>query len=94
VLAVEQKLMKLVPKEEWTDTHHRLVFFGRYHCKAQRPQCDVCPLLDVCNYGKKRMKTGGDSKPKSRTPNRGTPTDGPPNGRTRNGSTGKRMGSQ
>ncbi len=56
VLEVEKKLMKRVPKEEWTITHHRLIFFGRYHCKAQNPQCEVCPLLDVCREGKKRMK--------------------------------------
>lgn len=56
VFEVEKKLMKLVPKEEWTVTHHRLIFFGRYHCKAQNPQCDICPLLPVCREGKKRMK--------------------------------------
>lgn len=56
VLEVEKKLMKLVPKEEWTVTHHRLIFFGRYHCKAQNPQCEICPLLPVCREGKKRMK--------------------------------------
>lgn len=57
VLQVEQKLMKQVPKDEWTQTHHRLIFFGRYHCKAQNPQCPVCPLLDSCKEGKQRMKT-------------------------------------
>jgi len=56
VLEVEKKLMRKVPKQEWTDTHHRLIFFGRYHCKAQNPACPVCPLLDVCKEGKKRMK--------------------------------------
>ncbi len=56
VLQVEQKLMKQVPKEEWTVTHHRLIFFGRYHCKAQSPQCDICPLLDICKEGQARMK--------------------------------------
>ncbi|OPH47106.1 endonuclease III [Paenibacillus ferrarius] len=58
VLEVEKKLMKKVPREEWTLTHHRLIFFGRYHCKAQNPMCTVCPLLDVCREGKKRMKSG------------------------------------
>ncbi|NHN28673.1 endonuclease III [Paenibacillus agricola] len=58
VLEVEHKLMKLVPKNEWTDTHHRLIFFGRYHCKAQNPQCMICPLLECCREGKKRMKSG------------------------------------
>jgi endonuclease III len=56
VLEVEKKLMKRVPREEWTQTHHRLIFFGRYHCKAQSPQCDICPLLEQCREGKKRMK--------------------------------------
>lgn len=55
VLEVEKKLMKAIPKEEWTITHHRLIFFGRYHCKAQQPRCDVCPMLDLCREGKKRM---------------------------------------
>jgi len=63
VLEVEKKLMKLVPREEWTDTHHRLIFFGRYHCKAQNPQCGVCPLVECCREGKKRMKSGSRRKP-------------------------------
>ncbi|GLX68902.1 endonuclease III [Paenibacillus glycanilyticus] len=64
VLEVEKKLMKLVPREEWTITHHRLIFFGRYHCKAQNPQCPICPLLDLCKEGKQRMKSGGQTKTK------------------------------
>ncbi|MFJ8245266.1 endonuclease III [Peribacillus asahii] len=56
VLEVEKTLMKKIPREEWSITHHRLIFFGRYHCKAQSPQCDTCPLLDLCREGKKRMK--------------------------------------
>lgn len=66
VLEVEKKLMKRVPKDEWSVTHHRLIFFGRYHCKAQNPQCQVCPLLDVCREGKKRMKTSLIRKDKKR----------------------------
>jgi endonuclease III len=57
VLEVEQKLMKKIPKTEWTDTHHRLIFFGRYHCKAQNPACATCLLQDVCREGKKRLKS-------------------------------------
>ncbi|MCZ8521418.1 MULTISPECIES: endonuclease III [Paenibacillus] len=63
VLEVEKKLMKRVPREEWTDTHHRLIFFGRYHCKAQNPKCGECPLLENCREGKKRMKTNPSRKP-------------------------------
>lgn len=64
VLEVEKKLMKAVPREEWTLTHHRLIFFGRYHCKAQNPNCQVCPLLDLCREGQKRMKTPKSSQTK------------------------------
>ncbi|AAS40605.1 MULTISPECIES: endonuclease III [Bacillus] len=56
VLEVEKTLMKKIPMDEWSVTHHRMIFFGRYHCKAQRPQCEECPLLEVCREGKKRMK--------------------------------------
>jgi len=66
VLEVEKKLMKLVPREEWTMTHHRLIFFGRYHCKAQNPKCDVCPLLDQCKEGKSRMKAALRKTPASK----------------------------
>lgn len=57
VVQVEETLMKKVPKEEWTATHHRLIFFGRYHCKSRNPNCPECPLLDICREGQKRMKT-------------------------------------
>lgn len=56
VLQVEETLMKKIPEEEWSDTHHRLIFFGRYHCKSQNPNCEACPLLTVCREGKKRMR--------------------------------------
>jgi endonuclease III len=56
VLEVEKTLMKKVPIDEWSVTHHRLIFFGRYHCKAQNPQCPSCPLLELCREGRKRLK--------------------------------------
>ncbi|TJY44282.1 endonuclease III [Cohnella pontilimi] len=67
VLEVEKKLMKLVPRDEWTITHHRLIFFGRYHCKAQNPKCEVCPLLDHCKEGKARMKAALRKTPVKKT---------------------------
>jgi len=56
VLQVEETLMKKIPKEEWAISHHRFIFFGRYHCKAQSPRCEICPLLSICREGQKRMK--------------------------------------
>ncbi|GGE39050.1 endonuclease III [Pullulanibacillus camelliae] len=56
VLEVEKSLQHLIPKDEWTITHHRLIFFGRYHCTARNPKCSECPLLDICREGQKRVK--------------------------------------
>lgn len=56
VQEVEQTLMKKVPENLWVKTHHTLIFFGRYHCTARSPRCEVCPLLDMCQDGKMRMK--------------------------------------
>lgn len=58
VLEVEETIMKKTPKENWSKTHHQLIFFGRYHCKAQNPQCHECPLLDICREGQKRLRKG------------------------------------
>ncbi|MCL2864858.1 MAG: endonuclease III [Lachnospiraceae bacterium] len=56
VLEVEKTLMKKIPKEQWTLSHHRLIFFGRYFCRAQKPSCSNCPLAHLCKEGKKRLK--------------------------------------
>ena len=45
---IEKKLMKKVPKERWGRTHHQLVLFGRYYCKAKNPICNNCKLKDIC----------------------------------------------
>lgn len=58
VLDVEETIMKKTPMEKWSKTHHQLIFFGRYHCKAQNPGCHACPLLADCREGQKRMKQG------------------------------------
>ncbi|WP_214878251.1 endonuclease III [Exiguobacterium sp. ERU653] len=57
VRQVEETLMKKFPRDEWSQLHHQFIFFGRYHCKAQRPACETCPLLHMCREGKKRMKS-------------------------------------
>ena len=54
VLTVEKKLMKAVPKERWIKTHHQMIFFGRYHCKAMNPMCQNCHLIDICKESKRK----------------------------------------
>lgn len=58
VLEVEQTIMRKTPIERWNKAHHQMIFFGRYHCKAQRPGCNQCPLFDDCREGQKRFKKG------------------------------------
>ena len=41
VKEVENSLMKKIPKERWIKTHHQLIFFGRYHCKAIKQNVDI-----------------------------------------------------
>lgn len=50
VLTVEEKLMKCFPKKRWSKVHHQLIHFGRYKCKAKKPECVNCELKDICNY--------------------------------------------
>ncbi|WP_232537827.1 endonuclease III [Cystobacter fuscus] len=45
---IEQELMKLVPKEEWTFLGPATVLHGRYTCMARKPKCDACPMADFC----------------------------------------------
>ena len=47
-LAVEQKLLKNVPAEFLYDAHHWLILLGRYICKARKPACERCPVIDLC----------------------------------------------
>ncbi len=47
---VEAKLMRKLPRDRWSKSHHQFIFFGRYHCTARNPKCDGCPLKEHCRY--------------------------------------------
>lgn len=55
VLEIEKKLMKKLKKEVWAKRHLQLVLFGRYHCKAIKPECSNCKLVDICREKKKNL---------------------------------------
>lgn len=45
---IEQDLIELVPKKDWIDFSHLLIYHGRAICIARRPQCDKCVLEKLC----------------------------------------------
>ena len=50
VLRVELKLEKVVPQPFRLNAHHWLILHGRYICKARKPECWRCPVIDLCRY--------------------------------------------
>lgn len=55
VLTIEKKLEKKFKKDEWGRRHLQMVLFGRYHCKAIKPDCSGCKLIDICKEKKKNI---------------------------------------
>jgi len=49
-LEVELKLLKRVPEEFRLHAHHWLILHGRYTCKARKPECPRCVVIDLCKY--------------------------------------------
>lgn len=53
---IEQDLMQVVPRDDWTIWSHLLIFHGRQICQARKPKCEECPLLEFCPAGQKFVK--------------------------------------
>ncbi len=53
-LEVEAGLNKAIPKENWSKAHHWLIWHGRRVCHSQKPNCEECTLLGLCDYAKKK----------------------------------------
>lgn len=56
VLDVERKIKRKFKREQWGKLHHLLIFFGRYKCKAQNPDCTDCPFFCECRYQKTKKE--------------------------------------
>lgn len=54
-LTIEQDLLKVLPPEYVKNANHWLVLFGRYVCKAQKPDCANCPIAGFCHSKDKRI---------------------------------------
>ena len=52
-IVCERVMSKLVETSEQSEFCHRIVTFGREYCKAASPNCDICPLSDLCNSSAK-----------------------------------------
>ncbi len=59
VTETERQLQKAIPKADWRDAHHWLIFHGRRVCHAQRPDCEGCTLNSLCRYYKTLKKAAG-----------------------------------
>ena len=54
-LEVEKRLLRTTPDEFRKDAHHWLILHGRYVCKARKPLCRKCPIIEWCEYRKKEL---------------------------------------
>jgi len=63
---IERDLMQLVPREEWTSYSHRVIQHGRVCCDARHPQCERCPLRELCPWPDSRAARGkpGPKRPR------------------------------
>ncbi len=44
----EQALIRKLPHDRLTESHHLLIFHGRYCCHARSPECERCPIAELC----------------------------------------------
>ncbi len=54
-LEVEKRLVRLTPDEFRKDAHHWLILHGRYICKARKPLCGECPIIEWCEFTRKDL---------------------------------------
>lgn len=67
-LKIEQDLMALVPRKDWTLLSHLLIFHGRQVCIARRPRCGTCVLADLCPSAEPASGAAAERPARSRRP--------------------------
>ena len=55
--SIEQDLMKVIPREQWIDFSHRVIWHGRALCIARKPKCAECKLENICHAADKTWST-------------------------------------
>ena len=55
---IEADLMKIVPRGDWTNWSHWLIWHGRRRCFARKPDCRQCEILQLCPSGRKFIRAG------------------------------------
>lgn len=55
---IEQDLMPIVPREQWTLWSHLMIHHGRAICQARKPKCSQCPIRPHCPSGDRLLKAG------------------------------------
>jgi endonuclease-3 len=48
--------MKILPRSEWANFSHYLVYHGRAICQARKPKCEICSIMPYCAYANKNIK--------------------------------------
>lgn len=54
-LETQKELEKIIPVDKWGQAHHWLIWHGRKICKARKPLCKECMLLDICPFKEKNI---------------------------------------
>ena len=49
---IELDLMAMIPKKDWIDFSHQMIWHGRRLCTARKPKCPACPLHELCDHGR------------------------------------------
>jgi endonuclease-3 len=63
---IEQDLMKIVPRDQWTAFANHLILHGRRVCIARKPLCVECVVNDLCPSAEKLPKADPPSPASSR----------------------------